>query len=127
MQSQPQQPPGLVHLLRRLASTGVGALRNRLEIFSIELQEERIRIAALLIYATGLVFMAVCGTLMLVATIILLLPADARIYAAGGVTLLFWIGVITLFFALKNLLQKPAFPETVAQVQKDSEWLESLK
>lgn len=127
MQPGQHHPPGLGHLLSRLLGTTIGALRNRIELFSIELQEERVRVALLLLLSVGLLFMAVSGTILLAALIVYLVPPEARVYTLVGLVLLFWTGAAVLFFALKNVLQKPVFPETLEQVRKDSDWLESMK
>lgn len=127
MQPESHQPPGLGQLLFRLFGTGVGALRNRVELFALELQEERTRIALLLVLTAGALFMAISGTVLLAATIVYLVPVEARVYVLAGLALLFWAGAAILFFRLKTLLQRPAFPDTLDQTRKDAEWLESLK
>lgn len=127
MEPGQHHPPGLGQLLGRLLGSTIGALKNRVELFSIELQEERIRLALLLVFAVGLLFMAVSGTVLLAALIVLLVPPEARVYTLGGLVLLFWAGAVVLFFALKNVLGKPVFPETLEQARKDAEWLESMK
>src|SRR5438093_3697656 len=117
--------PGPTMLFRKLAQTGLGLLQNRSELLLVELQEEKARAIELLIWGGGLLFLGIMTMLLLTGTIIFLFPEEYRIYAAGGFTLLYLAGAIWVVFVLKALLKKPPFPETVAQVKKDREWLES--
>ncbi|HYG36862.1 MAG TPA: phage holin family protein [Clostridia bacterium] len=121
------QPPGLATLAGRVARTGLGALQNRLELFAVEWQEERTRLAGLLVSSLILAFLLVTGTVLLTATIILLFPEDWRIYAAAGFSVLYLIGAVAAWFGLRSLLKHEPFAETVDQVKKDRVWLESLK
>lgn len=127
MEAPAHVPPGLGQLVSRLASTCFGALHGRAELFLIEFQEERARFINLLILAGGVIFLAISGTVMVAATVILLLPGNMRAYGAAVFAVLFWVGAAAMFFALKAALQKPAFHDTVDQIRKDSQWLESFR
>jgi uncharacterized membrane protein YqjE len=67
------------------------------------------------------------GLLLLTATIILLFPAELRIYAFAGFAVLYFIGAVVAFFNVKALLKHEPFAESISQVRKDSVWLESLQ
>lgn len=122
-----QSPPGLFHLLRRLLRTGTGALHNRAELLSIEWQQEKARLAALLVLAGGLLFFAVIGTILLLGAIVMLFPAAARVYALAGLAFLHLGAAIGLWFALKKTLRLEPFPDTRDQLRKDGLWLDSSK
>ena len=122
-------PPGMMSLLRKLALTGWGALHNRGELFLVELQEEKNRVIELVIWAGALLFLAVMFVVVLTATIILIFPDDQRVYAAGGFALLYLVAALLCFLNLKALIKRVALPfaDTIAEVKKDREWLDSLK
>ena len=122
-------PPGMMALFRKIALTGLGALHNRGELFLVELQEEKNRVIELVIWAGAVLFLAMMFVVVLTATVILIFPDDQRIYAAGGFALLYLIGALLCFLNLKALIRRVALPftETIAEVKKDREWLESLK
>jgi uncharacterized membrane protein YqjE len=73
------------------------------------------------------VFMSLMGTLLLTATIIFLFPDDYRIYATLGFALLYFIGAGAAIAWLKSVLKEPSFPETLNQVKKDREWLQTIR
>src|SRR4051812_13295294 len=74
---------------RRLASNGVGALQNRVELFALELREEKNQAVGVLIWVC---IAGLCGLMALVAItamVILFVPEDKRAYAAGGFAVLY--------------------------------------
>jgi Predicted membrane protein len=121
-----KKPPGITTLVGRLARTGVGALENRLELFALEWQEERIRLTELAIWGMALLFLSNLGVLLLTATIIFLFREEFRLYVAGAFAVLYLIGAVVAWFGLKSQLKQEPFAESIGQVKKDREWLDSL-
>lgn len=122
-------PPSLLSLLRKAALTGLGALQNRGELFLVELQEEKNRVVELFIWVAAVCFGGIMFMGVLTATIILLVPRDSRVYAAGGFALFYLVVTILALLNLKALVKKAALPfsSTVDEVKRDQEWLDSLK
>jgi len=113
--------------VQRVTSTTVGALHNRLELLLIELQEEKGRLIEALIIGIGLLFAVLLFLVTLTATVVFLFPEEYRIYALGGFTVLYLAGLIAGVFILKGLFKHKPFAETIQQVKKDAEWIESFK
>jgi len=105
----------------------MGALLNRGELLAVEWQEERQRLVEVMAWTIGWVFFAVMGAVMLTATIILLVPADKRVYVTGAFTLLYIVATVWVWFVLKKLVQQEAFTESLAQIRKDAECLDSFR
>lgn len=122
-----QHPPGLTHLVGRLLHTGAGALHNRAELLSIEWQQEKARLAGVLVFAGALIFFGVIGTILLLAAIVMLFPAPARIYAVGALALLHFAAAVWIWFVLKKSLRVAPFPDSLDQLKKDGLWLDTLK
>jgi uncharacterized membrane protein YqjE len=114
-------------LLNSIGRTTVGCLENRGELLAVEWQEEKAHVTELLICTVGVLFTGIMTALLLTATIVFLFPPQWRIYALGGFTLLYFIGGIVAWGALKRLLKHQPFSESLNQVKKDAVWLESLK
>ena len=121
-----KRPPGLLSLLHKATTTGMGALQNRAELFLVEWQEERSRLAQVLVSTIAIVFFAMLAILLLTGAIIFLVPDNLRIYVAIGFAALYLLGSLVIGFVLKNLLKHSAFHETLDQAKKDKLWLESL-
>ncbi|MDB6125887.1 MAG: hypothetical protein JWQ71_4880 [Pedosphaera sp.] len=122
-------PPSIFNLLRKVGLTGLSALQNRGELLLVELQEEKNRTIELLIWAAAVCFLGIMFLVVFTGTIIFLFPQEWRIYAAGGFSLLYLAGTILTLLNLKALVKNAAVPfeESIAEVKKDRQWLESLK
>jgi len=119
--------PKLGGLINGLARTGVGALKNRGELLSIELQEEKGHLMEMLVWTISLLFLGIMGALLLTATVVLLFPPEWRIYVIGGFTILYFIGAAVAFSTVRGLLKHEPFPESLSQLKKDAQCLDSLK
>jgi uncharacterized membrane protein YqjE len=62
-------------------------------------------------------------------TVIFLFPEGARIYAAMGFCVLYLAGAVLTLLNLKALAKGASTPfaDSIAEIKKDAEWLESLK
>jgi len=110
-------------------ATALSGLQNRSELFLLELEEEKIHIVELLLWALiagvmGLMFLAL-ATLF----IILLFPEEMRMYAVAGFCALYLAGAILALLNLKGLLRKrpPPFSATINEIKKDRECFDSSK
>lgn len=119
--------PSLTTLLGRVARVAVRGLQNRVELLAVEWQEERLRLAELLVKAIALVLLTTMGAMLLTATIIFLFPANVRIYVTAALAVLYLLGGAGAWAGLKASLKREPFSESVDQVKKDRIWLESLK
>jgi uncharacterized membrane protein YqjE len=119
--------PGFIAQIRKIGQTVLGALQNRGELLAVEWQEAKMRTTEIVFWAVAAAILAMSGLLLLTVTIILLIPADLRIYAFAGFAILYFIGAVAAFFNVKALLKHEPFAESISQVRKDSVWLESLQ
>ena len=118
---------GWATLTGRLVETGLGALRNRGELLLVEWQEEKARLTELLFLAIGLIFLALMTLMLVTATIIFLFPEHLRLYVAGGFSALYLAAAIWVLTTIKNLVKREPFSETINQMKKDAECVESFK
>jgi uncharacterized membrane protein YqjE len=121
------QLPTLGRLARRTASTIVGALQNRAELFVVEFEEENARVLNMVLFGVGALFFLGMAILLLTGTIIFLVPEQYRAYAAGGFSALYLIVGVAAAFTVKGLLKKAPFAESLKQFKKDAEILDTFK
>src|SRR6476659_3606620 len=112
--------------LRRTLVTSLGALQNRGELFLVELEEEKTRLVTMLLWGVGALFLGMMTVLLLTGTILFLVPENYRLYVAAGFTVLYLSVTLWAVFSLKAILKQIPFDETLAQIRKDRELLESL-
>ena len=119
--------PSFGTLVSRLGATTLGALRNRGELLAVEYQEERARSIRFFVTAMSGVLLAFMGIALLTASVIFMCPDHARLYVAGGLALLYLAGAVTAALNLRAMINQAPFPESLNQLKKDKEWLESLE
>lgn len=120
---------GLLGSIRRMLDTVLEMLQTRIELFAVELREERVRFLQLLLWAAAVLFSGMMTVLLFTATILLLFEGRARIYAAAAFTVVYLSGALGLFWRLRQRLKNgpQPFAETLSQLKKDRECLKSLK
>ena len=74
---------GIGESLRRLASSGIGILQSRLELLSVELQEEGLRLRSLVAFGTAALFFLGFGVVLLSVFFTVLLWDSHRLLALG--------------------------------------------
>jgi len=119
-------PPGLAGSARRLADNALAAVQTRLELFALELREEKTSAIELLIWVCTALFFGMMAFIVLTATVILLFHDKARLIAAGGFFILYAAGAAWAYLRLRARLknQNIPFSDTVNEFKKDREWLQ---
>lgn len=121
----------LSRLLQDLSGTfsgfgeiGLAMLRNRLELFSIELKIEKMRLARLIILTIlGSVFVLVSLILLTIALILAVDPVSrpSTIFWFGSAYLV--VGGLVVFLAFKLNSKRKPFQASIEELQKDMEAL----
>jgi uncharacterized membrane protein YqjE len=123
----PASRRGLRTAVAQLAQTLLGLGRTRFELAAVEFEEARARAAEHLILSlvAGLCFaLAVLAASMLV---VVLFWDTHRIAALCVLTIVYvLLGLVALWrIALQRKTEKPAFAATLAELERDREWLAS--
>ncbi len=116
---------GLLASVRRLGQTALGAFQNRLELFAVELQEEKNWVITALLWTAASIFFGLMGVITITATVVLFCPEPARPYVMGGFCIVYcalaiWAG-LGLRKQLKN--REVPFSNSLSEFKKDIEWL----
>ncbi len=121
--------PGLLASLKNLGGSFLQAVQTRLEILSVELQEEKWRLVQLLLLAGAAVFLSVIAVITVTITIAILAGPEWRPYVLCGFSLLYVGATVFTARALQRCLRErpPPFASTLETLKKDREWLISRK
>jgi len=121
--------PGVFETLRGLWATGCALMRNRVELFGVELQEQRLRLLRMMILGAAGVFLANLALVMLTITVIVLAGPEARPLVLVGLTLLYLTAATIVFLRLRKEVRSapPPFNDTISELRKDSEWFSPRK
>lgn len=119
-------PGGILKSVRSLGHRGLGLIQNRLELFAVELEEQKLRFIRLLILTAAAIFLGNTALLVISATIVLLAGEHARLGVLIGLCVIYLGGAIWAALALRKELRSapPAFESSLAELRKDTEWLD---
>jgi uncharacterized membrane protein YqjE len=118
---------GILGSVRRLADTFLSTVQNRVELFAVELQEEKCWLISTLLWAVALIFFGGLAILLVVGTIVYLSPDSARPWVLGVFSAVFvYLGINAFVGFRRSWREKPpALSDTVGELKKDIEWIRS--
>ncbi len=125
MGEDPSAPPGLLESLRKLGRTGLATVENRLELFAVELGEQKARLVKVLTLAMATVFLGNTALLVITAAVVLAASPETRLPVLVGLSLLYVAVTVGLYLALRKELRSapPPFQDTISELKKDSDCL----
>ena len=117
---------GLAAATRRLAQNALGAVENRIELFALELREEKNQAVHVLIWVCTAVLCGLMALVAVTATVILFCPEDKRPYVAGGFAILYLAAALFAYGKARRHMkdETPPFSATLEEFRKDQEWLQ---
>jgi uncharacterized membrane protein YqjE len=121
-----EKSAGLMESLKRLASTLTSIVSTRLELLANELQEERLWLTQMSLYALFTIFCFGMALLLLTIFIVVLFWDANRLAVLGGLSILF----IVLGALMANIMRVKAksrpklFSVSIAEFSKDREQLD---
>src|SRR5712664_2778367 len=93
---------GFLHALLRLLAAATGTLRNRTELFAVELQEEKHALFEVLVLGGSVLILGTVVLVLLSAVVILLFAEQYRVYAAAGLAVLYSTGIALLWLRMRK-------------------------
>lgn len=123
----PEASPGLMGSVKRLLSTLTSIVSTRLELLANELQEERLRLTQMLLFASAALFCFGMGILLLTMFVVVLFWDDHRLAALGVLSALFFSLGTLMAMLLRSKAQAKSrlFSASLAELAKDHERLEN--
>lgn len=124
---QTEPPPGgIFESLRKLLDTGLALCQNRLELFGVEVQEQKTRFLRLFILAAAALLLGNTAVLVITATLVVLAGEQARVFVLVGLSLLYLAAAVVAFLLLRREFKSapPPFSGTISEFKKDREWLD---
>jgi uncharacterized membrane protein YqjE len=124
----PGAASGLFDNVRGLAASGVRAVRTRLELLGIELQEEKARAVRQLLVGAAVAYLLSFGSLLGVFWIVMTLPQGDRAMVLGALALGFLAagGLALLWLLARGPRRRPLLATTVAVLKRDEDALASV-
>ena len=118
---------GLFSSVRRVADTCVSSIHNRVELLSVELQEEKIRLVRLLLWTGAALFAAFLAITVITIGIVMILPDDKRNVAIIGFGVVYAVAAVGIAMKLRGEVRNapPPLQDTLSELRKDLQSLRS--
>ena len=116
-------PGGILGSLRSLGDGLLANVQDRLELFSVELQEEKFRLIQTFVWISAAVFAGMMAVTFASLTLVYLFWASARLAVLGGLTLLYAGTLLVIIIMLRRLLARrpKPFAATLHAISEDRE------
>jgi uncharacterized membrane protein YqjE len=121
-----EQKPGLLSSLRTLTATLVAVMCTRLEIMGTEFEQERVRLARLLVLGTIMVLFAGLALIFATVLVLLLFEDEHRIFALYTVSIVYALLAFAAAWRLRYEMQQKSqlFAVSLGELRKDHHELE---
>jgi len=121
METPSSPSPGFLSSLRVLGDNLLGALQSRLTLFSIELHEERLRLAQFVIWLTAALFTGVMALAFGSLALAFWLWQSSPLLAVTVLAAVYFVGFVVVALAFRSYLarQTRPFDATIQELEKD--------
>lgn len=125
MNDCPPNPGGWLGSLRRIGESLLALGRSRFELFTVEWQEEKLRLLDLCLWLVVTTMLALAGLLVIISALAIWLWHAAGYVGLIGLALATLGSATGIVLHLRNKIKTgpTPFPQTVAEFRKDSECL----
>ncbi len=121
----------MISAIRDLALTSIKMVEERLRLLAAELQEEKWRAVEAILWLAVALGLGILALLVASLAVVLTVWPDpqARVLALVGLALLYGLGALGAFLRMRKRVLGGGMPfaDTVAEFQRDREWLSSRR
>ena len=112
---------GLLHSLRSLGDSLLGLVQERIELLSVEVQEEKFRLIQIGIWISAAVFTAMMTLTFASLVLVYLFWDSARLAVLGGLAGFYAVALVTVIVLFRRLLarQSRPFAATLDELRED--------
>lgn len=121
------QSGGLFSSVRRMADTCLSSVHNRVELFGLELQEEKLRLVRLLLWTVAALFASFLAITVITIAVVMIFPEENRKVVVSVFAVFYAIMATVLGLKLRSEIKNapPPLADTTAELKKDLDALRS--
>ncbi|MBA4138292.1 MAG: hypothetical protein C0518_13350 [Opitutus sp.] len=114
-------PPGFVSSLQNLGDALLGTAQDRLRLFAVELQEEKLRLVQILLFTAAAVLAGIMTLTFASLTLAFLFWESGRLIVLVGITVFYLVALLAIVVAFRRFLkrQMPPFAATLEEFKND--------
>ena len=102
--------PGLLGSLRTLGDGLLATVQDRLELFSVELQEEKFRLIQTFVWISAAVFSGLLAITFASLALVYLFWESARLAVLGGLAVFYAAALVAIIIALRRFIARQPSP-----------------
>jgi len=114
-------PTGFLASFRALGDVLLATVSDRLELFSVELQEEKFRLIRIFLWISAGIFAGMMTVTFASLTLVYLFWESARLAVLGGLALFYGAVLVAVIIAFRRFLtsQPQPFAATLQEIKED--------
>lgn len=126
MAAEPTDPPAWRESLRRISTSVQALVRNRLELFAVEWQEEKLRLLRLLVWFGVALAIGFTGVLLAFGLLAYWLWTTYGYIGVIGLAIVLMAGAAIIVWQIRRKLhaEETPFSHTIMEFRKDGECLQ---
>ena len=101
---------GFLHSLRSLGDGLLATVQDRLELFTVELQEEKFRLIQTFIWISAAVFTGMMAITFASLTLVYLFWENARLAVLGGLAVFYTAALVAIIIAFRRFIARQPSP-----------------
>ena len=117
----PPAPTGFIGSFRAFGDGLLSTVHDRLELFSVELHEEKVRLIQIFTWISAAIFTGMMAVMFASLTLVYLFWESARLAVLGGLTVLYVAAFVVIVAAFRRYLarQPKPFAATLSEIEED--------
>ncbi len=120
MSERLESKEGVWASVKRICDTLLATAQNRVELFAVELQEEKCRLIEAILCAAAVAVLGMLTLTLATFTLVILFWENGRFVALISLSLVYLVGTLLAWRALKTRLNSgSAFTATIDELKKD--------
>lgn len=114
-------PTGFLASFRSLGDVLLATVSDRLELFSVELQEEKFRLIRIFLWISAGIFAGMMAVTFASLTMVYLFWESARLAVLGGLAVFYAAALVAIIIAFRRFLarQPQPFAATLQEIKED--------
>lgn len=114
-------PTGFLASFRALGDVLLATVSDRLELFSVELQEEKFRLIRIFLWISAGIFAGMMAVTFASLTLVYLFWESARLAVLGGLAAFYGAALVAIIIAFRRFLarQPQPFAATLQEIKED--------
>ena len=110
METPPPASPGFLGSFRALGDGLLATVEGRVELFSVELQEEKFRLIQAMLWISAVVFAGMMAAMFASLTLVYLFWDSARLAVLGGLAAFYAAALVAIILAFRRHLARQPKP-----------------